>query len=73
MYGIGSMECKLPFVMVFTTILKAIDFMPWLRTRWMLFFIDSLDLKLFAKNRHLKEVKNSGALTEHMINLTIGC
>lgn len=39
----------------------------------MLFFIDSFDLNLIAKNRHLREVNNSGALTEHMISITIGC
>lgn len=39
----------------------------------MFLFIDSFDLKLISKNRHLKEVNKSGALTEHMISLTIGC
>lgn len=39
----------------------------------MLLSIDPFDLKLIAKNRHLKEVNKSGALTEHMISLTMGC
>ena len=39
----------------------------------MLLVIDSFDLKLIAKIRHLKEVNKNEALTEHMIILTMGC